>query len=110
MRLTRRGKNVIDRAVETHLDNEERLLGVLTAGERRTLDRVLKSLLIELERAERRYMSVVDVGQSSSGRWLWVGESDGFQLGRGSLPSNGRTAAAFDEGRATEGTGSYRML
>ena len=54
MRLTRRGKNVIDRAVETHLDNEERLLGVLTAGERRTLDRVLKSLLIELERAERR--------------------------------------------------------
>jgi DNA-binding MarR family transcriptional regulator len=54
VRLTRRGKNVIDRAVETHLDNEERLLGVLTAGERRTLDRVLKSLLIELERAERR--------------------------------------------------------
>ena len=53
VRLTRRGKNVIDRAVETHLDNEERLLGVLTAGERRTLDRVLKSLLIELERAER---------------------------------------------------------
>jgi hypothetical protein len=47
-------------------------------------------------------MSVVDVGQSSSGRWLRVGESDGFQLGRGSLPSNGRTAAAFDEGRATE--------
>jgi hypothetical protein len=43
-------------------------------------------------------MSVVDVGQSSSGRWLWVGESDGFQLGRGSLPSNGRTAAGFDEG------------
>jgi DNA-binding MarR family transcriptional regulator len=54
VRLTRRGKNIIDRAVETHLDNEERLLGVLTAGERRTLDRVLKSLLIELERAERR--------------------------------------------------------
>jgi DNA-binding MarR family transcriptional regulator len=54
VRLTRRGKHVIDRAVETHLDNEERLLGVLTAAGRRTLDRVLKRLLIELERAERR--------------------------------------------------------
>jgi DNA-binding MarR family transcriptional regulator len=54
MRLTRRGKSVIDRAVETHVGNEERLLGVLTAAQRRTLDHVLKSLLIELERAERR--------------------------------------------------------
>jgi DNA-binding MarR family transcriptional regulator len=54
VRLTRRGKNVIDRAVETHVGNEERLLGGLTAAERRTLDRLLKSLLIELERAERR--------------------------------------------------------
>jgi DNA-binding MarR family transcriptional regulator len=54
VRLTRRGKNVIDRAVETHVGNEERLLGVLTAAERRTLDRLLKRLLIELERAEPR--------------------------------------------------------
>jgi DNA-binding MarR family transcriptional regulator len=54
VRLTRRGKNVIDQAVETHLDNQERLLSVLTAAERRTLDRLLKSLLIELERAEPR--------------------------------------------------------
>jgi DNA-binding MarR family transcriptional regulator len=54
VRLTRRGKNVIDRAVETHVRNEERLLGVLTAAERRTLDRLLKRLLIELEGAERR--------------------------------------------------------
>ena len=54
VRLTRRGMNVIDQAVETHVGNEERLLGVLTAAERRTLDCVLKSLLIELERAERR--------------------------------------------------------
>jgi DNA-binding MarR family transcriptional regulator len=52
--LTRHGKNVIDRAVETHVGNEERLLGVLTAAERRTLDRVLKRMLIELERTERR--------------------------------------------------------
>jgi hypothetical protein len=41
-----------DRA--THVGNEARLLGVLTAAECRALDRVLKSLLIELERAERR--------------------------------------------------------
>jgi hypothetical protein len=54
VRLTRRGKNVTDRAVETHVANEARLLGVLSAAERRTLDRVLKSLLIELERAEPR--------------------------------------------------------
>jgi DNA-binding MarR family transcriptional regulator len=54
VRLTRRGKNVSDRAVETHVGNEARLLGVLSAAERRTLDRVLKSLLIELERAEPR--------------------------------------------------------
>ena len=39
--------------METHVGNEERLLGVLTAAERRTLDRVLKRMLIELERTER---------------------------------------------------------
>jgi DNA-binding MarR family transcriptional regulator len=54
VRLTRRGKNVIDRAVETHVNNEKRLLGVLTTAERRMLDRVLKSLLINLELAEGR--------------------------------------------------------
>jgi DNA-binding MarR family transcriptional regulator len=53
VRLTRRGKSVVDRAVKTHVGNEERLLGPLTTAERRTLDRLLKNLLIELERAER---------------------------------------------------------
>jgi DNA-binding MarR family transcriptional regulator len=53
VRLTRRGKRVIDRAVETHVANEERLLGALTAAERRTLDRLLKSLLVELEGPNR---------------------------------------------------------
>jgi DNA-binding MarR family transcriptional regulator len=52
VRLTRRGKSVIDSAVETHIGNEERLLGALTAAERRTLDGLLKNLLIQLERAE----------------------------------------------------------
>jgi DNA-binding MarR family transcriptional regulator len=52
VRLTGRGKSVIDRAVETHVVNEERLLGALTAAERRILDGLLKSLLVEFERAE----------------------------------------------------------
>jgi hypothetical protein len=37
--------------VETHVVNEERLLGALTPSERRTLDTLLKSLLVQLERA-----------------------------------------------------------
>lgn len=53
VRLTRRGRSVIDRAVETHVDNEERLLDVLSATERRTLDALLRKLLIQLERVER---------------------------------------------------------
>jgi hypothetical protein len=40
--------------VETHVGNEERQLGGLSAAERSTLDRLLKRLLIELERTERR--------------------------------------------------------
>lgn len=51
VRLTRRGKSVIDRAVNTHVANENRLLGSLTAGERRTLDDLLKRLLVHVERA-----------------------------------------------------------
>jgi DNA-binding MarR family transcriptional regulator len=53
VRLTSRGKDVIDRAVETHIENEERLLGAITAAERRTLDGLLKNLLIQLEQAKR---------------------------------------------------------
>jgi DNA-binding MarR family transcriptional regulator len=52
VRLTRRGKRVIDRAVKTHIGNEERLLRGLSATERRTLDALLRKLLIELERGE----------------------------------------------------------
>ena len=51
VRLTRRGKNVADQAVETHLTNEERLLDPLTAAERRSLDGLLKKLLVPLEQA-----------------------------------------------------------
>jgi DNA-binding MarR family transcriptional regulator len=50
VRLSRLGRSVIDRAVETHVVNEERLLGALTGAERRILDGLLKRLLVELER------------------------------------------------------------
>lgn len=50
VRLTRRGKTVIDRAVEAHVANEERLLGPLTRAERRALDVLLRTLLTGLER------------------------------------------------------------
>ena len=53
VRLTRRGQSVADKAVETHIANEERLLDALTAAERRTLDGLLKKLLLQLEQDRR---------------------------------------------------------
>jgi DNA-binding MarR family transcriptional regulator len=53
VRLTREGKRVADQAVETHVANEERLLGPLTPAESRTLDGLLKKLLVRLEQSER---------------------------------------------------------
>jgi DNA-binding MarR family transcriptional regulator len=52
VRLTARGRRVIDAAVRTHVENEARLLRSFTASERRTLDDLLGRLLDELERAE----------------------------------------------------------
>jgi DNA-binding MarR family transcriptional regulator len=51
VRLTRHGKKLIDQAVPTHVQNEAKLLDALTAAERRTLDALLRRLLIELERS-----------------------------------------------------------
>jgi DNA-binding MarR family transcriptional regulator len=51
VRLTRRGKAVIDRALEAHVANEERLLRSLTTADRRALDDSLRVLLTELERS-----------------------------------------------------------
>jgi DNA-binding MarR family transcriptional regulator len=48
--LTRRGKDVIDKAVEDHVANEERILRSLTPAERRSLDGLLRTLLVDLER------------------------------------------------------------
>jgi DNA-binding MarR family transcriptional regulator len=52
VRLTARGKETIDRSVEAHVANEERLLGTLTQTERRTLDGLLRKLLAGLESAD----------------------------------------------------------
>jgi DNA-binding MarR family transcriptional regulator len=52
VRLTPRGRRVIDAAVRTHVENETRLLRSFTASERRALDDLLGRLLDELERAE----------------------------------------------------------
>jgi DNA-binding MarR family transcriptional regulator len=53
VRLTRKGLSVFNRALETHLVNQDRLLQPLTTTERRQLDRLLRRLLTTLEHAER---------------------------------------------------------
>jgi DNA-binding MarR family transcriptional regulator len=47
--LTRRGLATIDDAIRTHVANEDRVLGALSAAERRTLDGLLRRLLTDLE-------------------------------------------------------------
>ena len=49
VRLTRRGKATIDRAVQTHVRNEDELLRSLTGADRRALDGLLRKLLAGLE-------------------------------------------------------------
>jgi DNA-binding MarR family transcriptional regulator len=51
VRLTRRGRAVIDRTLRTHVANEERLLGSLAPAEQKQLDRLLRRLLAGLEQA-----------------------------------------------------------
>jgi DNA-binding MarR family transcriptional regulator len=50
VRLTRRGKATIDRALATHVANEELLLADFSPAERAELDRLLRRLLVRLER------------------------------------------------------------
>ena len=49
VRLTRKGRMLVDRALETHVQNEEALLAVLRQSERRQLDGLLRRLLEGLE-------------------------------------------------------------
>lgn len=49
VRLTPRGRAIIDRAIAVHVWNEAALLDGLTAAERQTLDGLLRKLLARLE-------------------------------------------------------------
>ncbi len=51
VRLTRRGRTAIDRAIATHVANEERLLDGLAPADRRALDALLRKVLASLETA-----------------------------------------------------------
>jgi len=49
VRLTRRGKTTIDKALEAHVANEDRLLRSLNTTDRRALDALLRTLLAGVE-------------------------------------------------------------
>ena len=49
VRLTRRGKKIIDNALETHLANEQNLLRTLTPNQQQSLNALLRTLLANLE-------------------------------------------------------------
>ena len=51
VQLTRKGLALINRAVESHLDNERRLLAALPAESLAVLDAQLSALLMTLENA-----------------------------------------------------------
>ena len=51
VRLTRKGRGTIDRALVDHVANEAVLLRSLTAAERRVLDGLLRRLLLDIERS-----------------------------------------------------------
>jgi DNA-binding MarR family transcriptional regulator len=52
--LTTKGRVVVDDAIVTHLANEGRLLQALSPTERRTLDRLLRALLANLDQDPTR--------------------------------------------------------
>jgi DNA-binding MarR family transcriptional regulator len=47
--LTSKGRRLVDSVIETHLENEQRLLGHLNTLERQDLAQLLKKLLVNLE-------------------------------------------------------------
>jgi DNA-binding MarR family transcriptional regulator len=49
VQLTKKGFNVIEKAVAAHVTNEQRLLAVLEAAEREVLAQLLRKLLISFE-------------------------------------------------------------
>ena len=49
VRLTAKGKALIDRAMMPHVKNEERILSMLTSDEKKQLEKLLRKVLLELE-------------------------------------------------------------
>ena len=47
--LTERGKELVDRAMDAHVENETALLGALDAEDRKNLGAILRKLLLSLE-------------------------------------------------------------
>lgn len=51
--LTAKGKRVVDKVTDSHLENEQRLLTHLTAEERQRLAQLLRKLLVNLDGSQR---------------------------------------------------------
>lgn len=66
--LTREGLKTVDAAVVDHLANEVRLLGALSANERRTIARLLRKLLLSEPFAELDSSRTVDQGVRTATR------------------------------------------
>jgi DNA-binding MarR family transcriptional regulator len=54
VRLTQKGRAVVDRVLEAHVANEERLLRPLSPADRRALDTLLRRLLVSLDSSTTR--------------------------------------------------------
>lgn len=52
--LTEAGKEAVDRVLPAHMETEGQMLAMLTAEERAELSRLLRKMLLALERAETR--------------------------------------------------------
>jgi DNA-binding MarR family transcriptional regulator len=66
VRLTRKGRAVIDRALETHIANEERLLQPLGPADRHAFDKLLRRLLAGLDSSTAHAIPIGSNSRSSS--------------------------------------------
>lgn len=87
--LTERGRRVIDDAVRDHLENERRMLSVLSPEERRVLPALLRKLLLHLgdvaEETTERKVEAATAGDAARPRLSASAEAP-----RGELPTRGR--------------------
>ena len=66
VRLTRKGRAVIDGAFETHIANEERLLQPLSPADRGALDKLLRRLLADLDSSTAYALTIGSTWRPSS--------------------------------------------